>query len=315
MKQENVNYLAVGTFVLLAGVALVLVLLRLTGHGLHEDSYYTVFDRITGIEEGSPVTYGGYRIGQVAQIAPLRSAGATRYRLLLRLESGWTIPKDSVARIVTPGMLSDNVIDIAEGQSSAMLAPGATIASGTGANVMAMLEGAVGEFGDLSDNHIKPLIKHIDERFGRIGDHIESQIPEITANINRVLTHVNQNADQLAVLLGDANQQHIASLLENADQISTRLNHLAATVDGAGDNVEQLMQRLDSVVSDNNQDLRQAIVDLRKTLDSVAGNIDTLLYHWQSTSRNMDEFSRQLRDNPAVLLRSKAPQDEAVPEK
>ena len=75
--------------------------------------------------------------------------------------------------------------------------------------------------------------------------------------------------------------------------------------------MEKLLKTTNSLVTDNNKDLRQAVLDLRNSMDVVATNINSIVEHIDSTARNMSEFSRQLRNNPGVLLNSKPPKDAA----
>jgi phospholipid/cholesterol/gamma-HCH transport system substrate-binding protein len=45
----------------------------------------------------------------------------------------------------------------------------------------------------------------------------------------------------------------------------------------------------------------------------VARNIDSVTYNLESTSRNFNEFSRQLRENPGVLIGGTKPAREDAP--
>ena len=112
MKRENVNYLAVGVFVLTMLILFMVVLYRITGRGGPMDSYFVFLDNVAGLNQGTPVYYEGFKVGQVEDITPDRSTGQTRYRLEISLPSGWQIPADSVARAVSSGLLSAVTIDI-----------------------------------------------------------------------------------------------------------------------------------------------------------------------------------------------------------
>src|SRR5690606_12377129 len=115
MKRDNINYLLVGSFVLLAFLVLLVLLYRITGRGTDTEAYFVSYENVTGVSVGTAVTYGGYQVGRVEQITPNRDNARTEYRLRLAIREGWEIPSDSVARIVSPGLLSENIIDIAEG--------------------------------------------------------------------------------------------------------------------------------------------------------------------------------------------------------
>ena len=59
-------------------------------------------------------------------------------------------------------------------------------------------------------------------------------------------------------------------------------------------------------------DLQQAVVDLRNVLEQVSRYSDDILQNLDSTSRNMSEFSRQIRENPGRLIGGSAPRDTGV---
>ena len=53
--------------------------------------------------------------------------------------------------------------------------------------------------------------------------------------------------------------------------------------------------------------------DLRYSLQAVARNIDSVTYNLEGTARNMNEFSREIRQDPAVLLGGGRPREETGP--
>ena len=64
-------------------------------------------------------------------------------------------------------------------------------------------------------------------------------------------------------------------------------------------------------VVDNKGNIDKSMVDLRYVADSVARHIDSLNQNMEATARNMYEFSRQIRQNPGLLLGGTPPRDEA----
>ena len=85
VKRDNINYLAVGSFVLAMGCVLLYGLYRVTGQSGKGDEYLTHFGNVAGIKVGSVVTFEGYEVGNVAAIEPVAHEGRTRYRVALNL--------------------------------------------------------------------------------------------------------------------------------------------------------------------------------------------------------------------------------------
>ena len=94
MKRDTVNYTLVGGFVVLMAVALVVVLVAVTGRSGPSDKYYVEYGNVTGIKFGTGVFYEGYRVGQVETIEPIPTEHGVRYKVALSVTAGWRIPRD-----------------------------------------------------------------------------------------------------------------------------------------------------------------------------------------------------------------------------
>ena len=309
MRKEGFNYLLVGLFVLGMFLLLLVVLYRITGRDADTDAYYVQYDNITGIAVGTMVTYGGYQIGRVEEITPVRERGNTRYRLHLGVRRGWEIPADSVARIVSPGLLSDNQVNIVEGDSDTLLTPGDQVRGQEEVSMMSLLNSMAYELTDLSHSSIKPLLENLNRQVYDIGTGLNQSVPRITAEATALLQSLNRSADGLRQMLGTGNQRRVSKVLENAEHLSTNLAALSERFDSVRGELDQLLKNSNAMLNENRDDIRQTVRDLRKSLDTVSRNIDVIVYNLESSSRNMDEFSRQIRRNPGLLLTNQPPDD------
>lgn len=309
MRREEANYFYVGLFVITMAGLLVVVLFMVTGRALDTESYFTRFRNITGVTLGSPVTFGGYQIGQVNKIVPERSNGETRFRLELKVRAGWEIPVDSVARIMAPGLLAEYQVDILEGESGTLLGPGGMIEARHGGGMFASLETLVAEVKDLSETGIKPLLASLNEQVTSVGSELSMHVPRIAQGIAELVERVNRNMAQLGELLNDDTRGHVASIVSNTDDITKELKSLATAFNDSNRQLNELLRRSNGLVADNAEGIRDAVTDLRRSVAVVSRDIDTIVYNLEASSRNMNEFTRQLRDNPAILLNSRPPED------
>jgi phospholipid/cholesterol/gamma-HCH transport system substrate-binding protein len=304
MKQDHINYFAVGFFVLACLLALMVALYRISGHSSSVDEYFVELHNVSGIRTGSPVTYSGFQIGQLADISPVRGEGQTRYRLQLLIKSGWSIPADSSATIVTPGLLAEKTLDIHEGNSQSMLKPGSTIAGIEAEDMFKLVSKMSAQFQQLSDQGLRPL-------FDTINHEITTTIPALTQQTSQLLKQLNASADRLLALMSSADNKRINMIMTNTETMTNNLLQVSERLSRSAEAVDSLLQSTSSMMSENNKDLRQTMLDLRTSMDVVATNINSIVDHIDSTARNMSEFSRQLRSNPGVILNSKPPKDAA----
>jgi phospholipid/cholesterol/gamma-HCH transport system substrate-binding protein len=309
MKQDNINYFAVGLLVLLALGILFATIARLTGGNLDSDDYFVRFTQITALREGSSVTFNGYQIGRIAQIAPERSEAQTWFRLRLAIQRGWPIPEDSIARITASGLLTENQVDITEGRATRLLTPGDTLHAGAASDVKAMFDSVAGEFAALSREQLRPLLAKLDNRVDVLGDELATQLPKIMENVNLVLARLGDASQRISSLLSERNLEHVSRSIAHADEATAQLAELSSDLRKTNTALETLLATTEQVVTNNRTDLRQAIIQLRSAMDTLAHRIEPILFNLESTTRNAEELTRKLRNNPSALLLSKPPQD------
>jgi phospholipid/cholesterol/gamma-HCH transport system substrate-binding protein len=75
--------------------------------------------------------------------------------------------------------------------------------------------------------------------------------------------------------------------------------------------IDALLESVNALVEENRRPVGQAVVDLHESLESVSRHIEAIAHHLEVTTRNMNEFSRQIRENPGVIIRGRALDDEA----
>lgn len=312
MKRESINYFTVGIFVFSMFAILMIVLYKVTGVDTSADVYYAYYNNITGINEGTMVTYGGYQLGYVKKVMPDQKGGKTRYKISIAVKSGWQIPADSVAAILTPGLLSENHVDISEGESKNFLSPGDEIIGREEVNIMMAMNLIAHEIEGVSENSLAPLFDNIHQHVDRIGADLSARIPEMTAHVNDLLNKLSYGAAQLNSILNTKNTNYINNIFKDTHQFTSKLNGLSDRFEDSQVLLDKILENTNSVVTDNEKDIRNSIISLRTSLEEVSRNIRSIVYNMETTSRNMNEFSRTIRENPGVLLGGKPPVDKGV---
>ncbi|MEE9544949.1 MAG: MlaD family protein [Rhodospirillales bacterium] len=309
MKSNKINYFVVGGFVLIMLAGLVVSVAVLTGRTGATDSYYAVYNNVTGIKFGSQVLYEGYPVGQIEDITPHPRAGGMSFRVDFSVKKDWRIPEDSIAQIAAPGLLSAVTISISAGKSTASLEPGGLVNSKEAANIFAVVSSVAADVNELAENNLKPLLNTINTAIGGFGEllqgdaqqliielttliqNVAERAPKISENIEAFSNKINQSSDELSALFKPENRQKLEAILGNLDI-------LLVTVNG--------------MVDENKRDINESIVDMRRVTESVARHIDQVNQNLEGASRNMYEFSRQIRQNPGLLLGGTPPKDKAV---
>ena len=312
MKRDNINYLAVGGFVLAGLVVLLVVLYKLTGRVGDSEPYHAYYSNITGLTDGSRVTYEGYQVGFVAGVEPEQTPDGTRYRVEMRIKHGWKIPADSVARIYAAGLLAETVINIEEGKRRDYLQADAEIVGQQGADMFAALSTVANDIGGLTQDTIKPLLENLNRQVSGLGGELEARVPRILTDVESMVSKLDQSADGLSKILSAGNTQRVGNVIGDVEATARNFHALSASLQGTQTQLDALLQDAQGLVGGNQEDLRAAVLGLRKALDTVSREVDGILYDLQGASRNMYEFSRELRGNPGLLLNGRPAEDKGV---
>lgn len=333
MRRDNINYLAVGVFVIAVGAALLVTLYKITGRAGPTDTYHVYYDNVAGIKYGTGVYYEGFQVGQVEAVVPEAGADGLRFRVEFSVRQGWRVPEDSVARVVASGLLSAVTIDIAEGASASVLAPGSEVRGRGQANLFAAINKAASHFQELSESDIRPLLQNLNRRITELAEEytqlsragvrplvasLQERVddPELIGRLRSTLARLDDAAAGLQQILGEDNRAQLAEILSNANAASAGLRTLVLRIEDTRVKMHGVLVELDTLVQGNKAalgetvgDVRAAAARLRSSLGVLDENIDTVMYHLQGSARNMHEFTRQIRENPGLLLGS-SPQPE-----
>ncbi len=320
MRSSKINYLIVGLFVLAMIGALVTTVAMLTGRTGAVDNYYTYYSNVTGIKFGTQVVYEGYPIGQVEQVTPEEKDGRMRFRIDFSVVQGWRLPRDSIGEIAAPGLLAAVTISIKAGHDKVPLKPGEMIISKERSDVFAVVSGVAGQLGDLMDSNIKPLLDNVNTAVSSINRIIDQEglalfkdvrevtdelagvvalmarrIPKIADNIEEFSAKLNTTADELQKLMTPETRKQIEAVIANLNSASKSMSTLA--------------DEIGKIVVNEDSDMRRAIGETRYIVESVSRHIDSINQNMEGAARNMYEFTRQIRQNPGLLLGGTPPED------
>jgi phospholipid/cholesterol/gamma-HCH transport system substrate-binding protein len=304
MRDDRRSYVAVGAFVVAMVAAFVVWIAALSGRGFAADRYNVVYSNVLGLAEGTQVLYEGFPVGRISGIEPTERNGKRAFRVELGIRRGWQMPEDSVAAIAAPGLLSAVVIDIAGGSSSVLLEPGAELRSAEAPNVFAAVSDVASQLTVLSEQTVKPLLESL-----------SSTTPEIVSNVQAFTKQLNLTLERIDALLSPANVGRIDRILANLETTTNGFAAVAGELGHTRAEIDQLLRTVDRLLDRNQGEIGHAISDLHDALEAVARHIDAISNNLEQSTRNLSEFSRQIRENPGVLVRGRetAPEPAVTP--
>jgi phospholipid/cholesterol/gamma-HCH transport system substrate-binding protein len=293
VRDDTRNYVVVGAFVVAMLVALVVWIALLSGRTGPTDRYTIVYRSVLGLKEGVEILFEGYRVGRIEAIGPIDRDGRRRYRVEIAIARGWPIPEDTRARIAT-GLFSAPVIDLRAGRSETLLEPGSEIRGEEAADVFAAVNEMASQVNDLLEESVAPMLEEV-----------ARGAPEIVHNLESFSLELNRAMEQVREVLDPRNVEAVSSILANLDEVSSRTARLVSDLGETRRQLGSVIEQVDGLLDEERGALGGAAADLDHSLAAVARHIDAITANLEVTTRNLAEFSQQLRANPGVLIRGR----------
>jgi len=304
----------VGSFVLVAAGVLVGTVVALTGaFGGPAKTYRAYFQFAGGLEPGATVRYaGGPKVGRVERMQ-LDPKDAARIEITFSVKSDLPVRADSRVKIMSMSPLGDNHLEIVPGSETARLAAsGAALPSEPYVDFNA-LTAKINEIAPQAQELLKTL---------------NDRATELKFTVDRINDLMNdRNRANLAGTLSETrgmiaeNRGPVRSAVQNLNVASQKFTPLIEDLRKTSAQANDALNHVDSLIGENREDLRKAVIELRRslttvtdlttrldqTLDVNSENIDELLENFRHVSENLKEFTNTIKRRPYTLIRSSSP--------
>jgi ABC-type transporter Mla subunit MlaD len=131
------------------------------------------------------------------------------------------------------------------------------------------------------------LIEDTNFYINNIGSHSDAMILETTKQITEISMNLNSSLDRINQLLAS---QEFDNLIANVNALSTQL--MDANVKGLVGELQTTISKAGTLITNIDRTLIRNRANLTETLESL-----------REASENLNEFSRQISDQPSLLLR------------
>ncbi len=253
--ETKANYVAVGAFVLVGVLGLVVALLWLVGAQYREEfAYYRTYfsGPVTGLGKGTAVRYNGIDVGRVSAL-DFDPDDPKRVIVTMQLSPSLPLHNDSVASIGSEGLTGGSYVEIDGGSKDAPI---------------------LHPTPDVEVPVIRSKPSTLQE--------LEQSAPQLVAKLSRV-------ADQLNVVLNDENTRAFSLTLKNLALTSEGLKKAVPDLDMTLKNVSKASVTLNSDLGDAHTVLAHAD-EATRGITRVANDLDT-----QVNSAEVARFVAQSR--------------------
>ena len=306
----------VGLFVLVAAGVLIATVFAISGaFGHSTKTYHAFFPFAGGLESGATVRYsGGPKVGRVERLR-IDPQNPARIEITFTVQSELPVKADSHVKIMSMSPLGDNHLEVLPGSAKAPVAPdGSQLASENYVDFNALTA------------QINNLAPHAQQLLVTLND----RATELKITVDRVNDLLNvQNRANLSATLANArgmieeNRPALHSTLQHINTVSEKLEPLLSDFRKTSEEANKAIDHIDSLIGENRADIRQAVVELRRTLTNMTDltahlnqtldvnseNIDELLDNFRHVSENLREFTATIKARPYTLIRSSNPRE------
>lgn len=235
---------------------------------LKSNTYKVYYPKVDRMQVGTQVFINGVSVGSVAEVELLNDVDRT-VEVILDLNPGLTIPRDTRAIIVSTGFMGGKAVKLmydkpCSGEDCAD--PGDTLEG----EFRGLLDSMVGEeaVGDYASILQKSLQKVIDTlNYALLSEDSNSPIANTMRNLDATMANLNSSTAQLDQLMRRSSG-NISSSLESVESITGNLEKNNAKISDILANADSLSSQLVAA------DLEKTVREINASIQQLKGTLD-----------------------------------------
>jgi len=258
--------------------------------------YKILFSSVGNLKLDSPVTYSGFKVGQVVSIRSLSSEDRKKYKrdveVTVRVDKNALIRKDSRADILTLGFLGEKYVEISPGGFDSEAVDTQDLIIGF---VPQELTTVIEHFSKELDSMLPTIkstleslestVQKVDKVMSDVAE--ERKLQKILANAEEITVHINEILKE--------NRENLHDTLENAEGLTSdlkkELNTASPKLQAMLDEMNRSLKDLDSLLNEG-----------RSLLETNSPGIGRIMQNLEEASHHGKEFLRILKEQPWKLL-------------
>ncbi|MGC1391432.1 MAG: MlaD family protein [Bacteroidales bacterium] len=257
------NEVKVGAITLLTIVIFVWLFNFLKGKDFLKSTaiYYTVYDKVGGLAESSPVEINGYKVGVVRSLDFI-DAKSGRLLVEFSVKKNFKLPKNTVAEIVPVSLLGGMKVQFVYGKGPGTYSEGDTIPGRLAESLMDKIDTEIIPVKEKLSN----LIVVLDSVISSVDDIMN---PEFKKELRGTLTHLNSTTASLDKAIG-SKEKELEATLDNINKFTTMLSDNSGKMNKTFSNLETITDTLAA------SKISASVANLKASLEKAASLMDNL---------------------------------------
>ena len=313
----------VGVFVVVSLLVLgaTAYFIRTTQNVRGQAVYATYFRSAGGIGAGTPVLFGGIRVGQVTAVRPA-PADPTQIEVLFAVRPGTPVNEQCIVRVGSVSLMSSPALFVTTGSNDARRL--------NAGEVMRSQEA-------VSQDEIALRIATLAATANDLLLDVKRELPSLATEAHAVLANLNQitgprNQKQIDGVLAELNtilQRESPKIAQITDRVAARracgrrvgsagplLSNLDATVTNANVTLDAIREPLTKDLAEMEkvlQDARALLASVQDVVRSNDADVADTVRALHAAAENLRAFTETLKQRPWNLIRTAQPPDRRVP--
>jgi phospholipid/cholesterol/gamma-HCH transport system substrate-binding protein len=257
------NEVKVGAIALLTLVVFVWLYNFLKGKDFLKSTaiYYTVYDKVGGLAESSPVEVNGHKVGVVQSVEFINPTSG-KLLATFSVNKHFKIPRNTVAEIVPVSLLGGMKVQYVYGAGPGFYSEGDTIPGRLAESLI-----------DKIDTEILPVKEKL-ANLVVVLDSVVSSVdeimsPEFKKNFSGTLAHLNNTTASLDKVIG-SKEKELSATVENISKFTKMLSDNSDKMNKTFSNLETISDTLAAA------DIYSSITNLKASLAKASTLIDNL---------------------------------------
>ncbi len=268
-----------------------------------ENTYYAVYDNVSGMLVSSNVFVNGLRVGYVKEIEATNDR-ADNFLVTFIVRSDIKIPEDSKILLFSSDLLGSKALKLELGSSSRIISDGDTLSSGR----------ELGMLDNLGES-ISPMMNNLDSILSSLNKILNTQsqnsLKNTIANLETTtnkLSSISTNLDNLMI----EEKAKLAKIIENTESITTnfqnnneKLTNIIANVDNIVDSAAKAnigttlietgksIERLNTVLG---------VIEKGKGNIGLLINDEELYKSLDNSAKNLNKLIEDIKENPKKYI-------------
>jgi len=217
--------------------------------------YYTIYDKVGGLAESSPVEINGYKVGVVRSLDFI-DATSGKLLVVFSVKKNFKLPKNTIAEIVPVSLLGGMKVQFVYGKGPGTYKDGDTIPGRLAESLIDKIDTEILPVKEKLSN----LITVLDSVIASVDEIMD---PEFKREFKETVAHLNNTTASLDKVLG-SKEKELAAIVDNINKFTSMLADNSGKMNKTFTNLETISDSLKA------SDISAAVSNLKASLEKAS---------------------------------------------